>query len=66
MTLHAFATGNINFDFKVMDKCETRLVRLHGKLNIKVSEDMTLHAFSTGNIKLDFKVMDKSVFTMYD
>jgi len=42
---------------------EVQLVRLHGKLSIKASEDQILNVFST--YALSFEVMDKSVFTMY-
>jgi len=42
---------------------ETQLVRLHGRLSIKSSQDLTLHVFSTGSFSL--LIMDKSVFTMY-
>jgi len=42
---------------------ETQLVRLHGRLSIKSSEDLTLHVFSTGSFSL--QIMDKNVFTMY-
>jgi len=42
-----------------------KLVRLHGKLSIKASEEVMLYVSSTGII-LSFKVMDKSIFTMYE
>jgi len=41
---------------------EVQLVRLHGKLSIKASEDLTLRVFSA--YALSFEVMYKSVFTM--
>jgi len=41
----------------------TQLVRLHGRLSIKASEDLTLRVFSTASFSL--QIMDKSVFTMY-
>jgi len=39
---------------------EVQLVRLHGRLSIKASEDLSLYASNLG-----FRIMDKSVFTMY-
>jgi len=42
---------------------EIQLVRLHGKLSIKTSEDLTLRVFST--LRFSFGIVDKSVFTMY-
>jgi len=42
---------------------EVRLVRVHGKLRIKASEDLILHVFLA--YALSFEVMDKSVFIMY-
>jgi len=44
---------------------EIRIVRLHGKLSIKASEDLMLYFYSTG-IMLSFEVMDKTIFTMYE
>jgi len=41
----------------------TQLVRLHGRLSVKASEDLTLHVFSAASFSL--QIMDKSVFTMY-
>jgi len=41
-----------------------QLVRLHGKLSIKASEDLTLHIFSA-KYDLGLEVMNKSIFTMY-
>jgi len=43
---------------------ETRLIILHGKLNVKASEDLTLYLFSAAAY-LYFKVLEKSVLTMY-
>jgi len=42
---------------------ELQLVRLHGKLGIKASEDLTLHVFLS--YSFSFRIMDKSIFTMY-
>jgi len=42
---------------------EVQLVRLHGKLSIKASNDMTLNVFTPDDI--GFAIMDKSVFTLY-
>jgi len=42
---------------------EIQLVRLHGKLSIKASEDLGLHVFSACNIGIG--ILENSVFTMY-
>jgi len=41
---------------------QIRLIRLHGKLSIKASEDLTLYTVSAGY--LDFGILEKSIFTM--
>jgi len=41
----------------------TRLIKLHGRLSIRASEDLTLHVFSTASFSL--QIMHNSVFTMY-
>jgi len=42
---------------------EIQLIKLHGKLSIKTSEDLGLYVFS--EYALSFEVMDRSVFTMF-
>jgi len=43
---------------------EVRLVRLHGKLSIKASEDLTLNMFLSRHFR--FRIIEKSIFTMYE
>jgi len=47
----------------VPNEIQIQLVRLHGKLSIKASEDLTLNVFLSYHFSSS--IMDKSIFTMY-